>query len=182
MKGVVFNLVEEIVTDHFGNDTWDDLLDAAGLEGVYTSLGNYEHTELHALVAAAAETLGMTTPDVLRFVGEKAFAGLAARYPDYPGALTGSRALLHQLNDVIHPQVLALYPGASPPEFSSEDRSATDLVLRYSSSRGLCHLAEGLAAGATRAFDETATVTQEECRLTGGTECRIVVSYHPVDD
>src|SRR5438874_2247890 len=41
MKGVVFNLLEEIVVREHGEETWDLLLERAGLGGVYTSLGNY---------------------------------------------------------------------------------------------------------------------------------------------
>ena len=41
MKGVVFNLLEQLVARDFGEDTWDALLDASGLEGAYTSLGSY---------------------------------------------------------------------------------------------------------------------------------------------
>ena len=33
MKGVIFNVVEEVVTDVYGGDTWDDLLDAAASDG-----------------------------------------------------------------------------------------------------------------------------------------------------
>ena len=39
MKGVVFNLLEQLVARDYGEDTWDALLDAGGLDGVYTSLG-----------------------------------------------------------------------------------------------------------------------------------------------
>jgi len=41
MKGIVFNLLEEVVTTHHGSDTWDLLLDTARLDGAYTSLGSY---------------------------------------------------------------------------------------------------------------------------------------------
>jgi hypothetical protein len=182
MKGVIFNILEEIVTDQFGPDTWDDLLDTAGLAGAYTSLGNYDDAQMSALVAAAGEALDLPADDVLRFVGRHAFAPLAQRYPAYPAGMTSSRGLLHQLNDVIHPQVLSLYPGANPPVFVAEDRSSNELVLRYTSDRQLCHLAEGLALGATEAFGEEATVCQEECRLSGANECRIVVTYDRADD
>jgi len=33
MKGIVFNLLEEIVVEHHDEDTWDDLLDEAGVDG-----------------------------------------------------------------------------------------------------------------------------------------------------
>ncbi len=54
MKGIIFNLVEEVVRNRYGEDTWDELLDAAGLDGAYTSLGSYPDEELLRLVAAAA--------------------------------------------------------------------------------------------------------------------------------
>jgi len=33
MKGIVFNLLEEVVVRQHGETTWDDLLDATGLQG-----------------------------------------------------------------------------------------------------------------------------------------------------
>lgn len=179
MKGVIFNIVEEVITERFDAATWDDLLAAAGLDGSYTALGSYDDAELVGLVGAAAAHLGVPVEDVLRLVGRDAFLRLTARYPRYQGLYTSSRALLSQLDDVIHPQVLALYPGALVPVFTMEERSATEVVLRYESARGLCHLAEGLVLGAVDAFDEQASVHQEECRHQGGPECRIVVTYGP---
>lgn len=177
MKGVMFNVIEEIVTDHFGPDTWDDLLEAAAVDGVYTSLGNYDDEDLAAIVSAASQVLSLSIPDVLRFVGEQAFPKLAARYPDYPEGLDSSRALLHRLDDVIHPQVLSLYPGARPPEFDAIDESASQLDLVYRSTRGLCFLAEGLVRGAASAYDESVEVTQSSCTHDGAEACRIHVSY-----
>lgn len=181
MKGVIFNIVEDIVCDRFGADTWDDLLADAGLDGAYTGLGNYDDAHLIALVEAASQRLQVPVPDVLRLVGREAFPRLAARYPNYD-ELPSSRALLHQLNNVIHPHVLTLYPGAQVPHFTTEDRPDGALVLRYTSARDLCHLAEGLAQGAADSFEEHATVDQEECRHLGGSECRIVVIYGDPDD
>lgn len=54
MKGIVFNLLAEAVTQRFGDEAWDNLLDAAGLEGAYTSLGSYHDAEMFALVEHAA--------------------------------------------------------------------------------------------------------------------------------
>ena len=58
-KGVIFNLAEQVVTDDYGADVWDDVLDQAGLEGAYTSLGSYPDGDLTALVAATAARLGV---------------------------------------------------------------------------------------------------------------------------
>ena len=40
MKGIIFNILSEAVVQAFGEDEWDDVLDAAGVDGAYTSLGN----------------------------------------------------------------------------------------------------------------------------------------------
>jgi len=63
MKGVVFNLLERLVARDFGEDTWDALLDASGLDGVYTSLGSYPDEHLGKLVGAASEALALP-PDL----------------------------------------------------------------------------------------------------------------------
>ena len=57
MKGIVFNLLEEVVRREYGEDAWDDLIDHAGIDGVYTSLGSYADTDLPRLVSAAARLL-----------------------------------------------------------------------------------------------------------------------------
>ncbi len=57
MKGVVFNLLEDAVCEHHGDDAWDALLDAAELSGVYTSLGSYSDAEMGKLVEAASRAL-----------------------------------------------------------------------------------------------------------------------------
>lgn len=175
MKGVVFNIVEEIVTDRFGDDTWDALLEAANAEGAYTALGNYDDTELAAIVIAASRALETTEQAVLELVGEAGFERLAARYPGFE-EFGSSADVLESLNDVIHPQVLALYPGAAVPVFDCV-RDGDRIDLDYQSSRGLCHLAVGLARGAVAYFDETATVTQPECRHDAGSRCVIRVDF-----
>ena len=81
MKGIIFNLVEEVVTDRYGEDTWDLLLDAAGLDGSYTSLGSYPDEELFRLVAAASAALGVPADDVVRQLGEGAIPLLVERFP-----------------------------------------------------------------------------------------------------
>ena len=58
MKGLIFNVVEEVVTELYDADTWDDLLDAAGVDGAYTALGNYDDDELIGIVDAASTATG----------------------------------------------------------------------------------------------------------------------------
>jgi hypothetical protein len=69
MQGVIFNLAEEVIVASYGEDTWDTLLDKAGLDGSYTSLGNYPNGDLFRLVSAVLAPR-VPADDVMRALGE----------------------------------------------------------------------------------------------------------------
>src|SRR5687767_6586028 len=165
MKGVIFNLAEQVVTDGFGADVWDDILDRAGLEGSYTSLGSYPDADLVALVGATSECLKIEPGAVVATIGEGAMPLLAQRYPAFFSPHTGTRSFLLTLNDIIHPEVRKLYPGADVPEFAFEVRGDDQLLLGYRSARQLCALAEGFITGAARHFGESVRIEQPQCML-----------------
>ena len=62
MKGIIFNLLEDIVRQHHGLDVWEAMLDLSGASGIYTSLGNYSDEEIFALVAPPAKFWGSRQP------------------------------------------------------------------------------------------------------------------------
>ena len=57
MKGIVFNILEKVVSRAHGEETWDKLLDDAGLDGAFTAVGNYPDEQLFGLVGAASAAL-----------------------------------------------------------------------------------------------------------------------------
>lgn len=157
MKGVIYNAVEDAVTKLYSADTWDDLLEDAGLSGEYTSLGNYDDTDLAALVGAACKATGHQPEVLVKVVGEHAFPYLFERHPELV-AERSTFAFLRAVNDIIHPEVLKLYPDSNPPEFEFEDRSDGALRMTYRSARKLGTLAEGLIRGAAKQFGEEVDV------------------------
>ena len=102
MKGVVFNLLEQLVARDHGEDTWDALLDASGLDGVYTSLGSYPDEDLAKLVIAAADARDIPADDVVVWLGRNALPLFAERYPQ-----------LFEPHDSTRPFVLTLVIRAS---------------------------------------------------------------------
>ena len=176
MKGIVFNLLEELVTRDHGADAWDDLLDAAGVDGVYTSLGSYDDAELLALVGAASEALEIPPDDVVRWFGRSAMPLFAASHPHFFEGHAGTRSFLLTLNDMIHPEVRKLYPGAGVPDFEYDTSEPDKLVMRYRSERRMCALAEGMIEGAAEHFGETVAIEQPACMLHGDEHCLIEVS------
>jgi|CXWL01.1.fsa_nt_gi predicted hydrocarbon binding protein len=171
MKGMVFNLLESAVTDEYSAEVWDDAIEAAGVVGVYSSLGTYPFSEMGALVAALSKRTGIPVPDLFRWFGERALAKLAEQLPDLFARYAGTREFVLHLNDVIHPEVRKLLPGAAVPEFDYSTIEPDHVVMRYSSSRALCTFAEGLIVGTTRHYGDTVTIRRPTCTHRGDTEC-----------
>ena len=48
MKGVVFNIVEEVIEETLPDDAWDAAIVGSGVDGAYTSLGDYADSDLVA--------------------------------------------------------------------------------------------------------------------------------------
>ena len=180
MKGIIFNLLEEVVATHFGETAWDGMLERAGVDGAYTSLGNYADEDFGRLLDALAKRRGTPARDTLRWFGHQAMPFLAERYPEFFTAHTGLRPFLLSLNDVIHAEVRKLYPGAAVPVFGFEVPTPTDagdgLIIRYRSKRRLCPLAEGFITGAADYFRQPVTLSQRTCMLDGAEECVIACS------
>jgi len=176
IKGIIFNLLEEVVCREFGHDKWDRLLEAADDDGVYTSLGSYSDDKIFALLKAASDELGLSSHDVLRWFGRHAMPLLAERYPSFFAA-PNTRAFVLTLNDMIHPEVRKLYPGAYVPTFDFDSASPDVLLMGYHSQRQLCALAHGFIDGAADYFNEEAVVEQTECMHRGDARCLFVLRF-----
>ena len=179
MKGIIFNVAEEVVSDLHGEEAWDAVLDTAGVTGAYTSLGSYPDDDLHRIVAAGAQQLDASRSDVLRAVGAGAMPRLAARYPEFFAPHRTTRSFVLTLNDIIHPEVRKLYPGANVPQFEFDTSADDVLVVTYRSDRRLCALAEGFLLGAAPRFGEQALLTHIRCMHEGDDHCAISCRFAP---
>ena len=83
MKGIIFNLLEDAVVDAYGEASWDGALEAAELDGVYTSLGNYDDADMAKLVSDVGKALSVSDDDVLRWFGQRAIPGMVKRWPGF---------------------------------------------------------------------------------------------------
>ena len=181
MKGIIFNLLEEVVTQNHGSSTWDALLDATGSDGAYTSLGNYPDADMQALVTQAASSLGITEIAVQRWFGLEAMPLLIERYPAFFAAHKTTKTFVTSVNSIIHPEVRKIYPGADVPTFEFSDLQDNGLLMGYHSQRKLCALAQGFIEGAARHFNETADVEHLECMHKGDQRCLMRILFKPVD-
>ncbi len=175
MKGIIFDLFEGAFTRTHGEDAWDDLLEASGLDGVYTSLGTYPDQQLTALVEGASTLTGMSSHEVTRWFGRELLPALASAYPGFFDPHEDLRTFLPTLNDIIHPEVRKLYPGADVPTFGYATATDGTITMLYGSPRRLCAFAEGMIEGAAVHYGQTVVIAQPRCMLRGDERCTIEV-------
>lgn len=180
MKGIIFNLLEDVVTQEYGEAAWDGLLDAAGVDGAYTAVGSYPDEEFVHILGRMPESFGTDEPELLRWFGSRSIPLLASRYPFFFDNHESTRSFLLTLNDIIHPEVRKLYPDAEVPVFDFDARDGADerrLVIGYRSRRRLCALAEGFVDGAATYYGETARIEHPVCMLRGDDRCELVCEF-----
>ena len=177
MKGIVFNLLEEVVSAEYGDQKWDALLEAAGVAGAYSSIGTYPDEELGRIVAAASRSLGAPPQDVVRWFGRKAIPLLARNYPQFFSPHRRTVDFLLTLNTIIHPEVRKLHRDAVVPDFRFETPAPNVLQIGYQSPRRLCALAEGFIQGAADYYGETLALEHPTCMLRGDDRCVLIARF-----
>ncbi len=175
MKGVLFNVVEDVVTEAMSADAWDHVIERAGVDGAYTSLGDYPDGELLKLVESTSRAASLTTDDTLRLAGRNGFKHLVRRAPRLLEGLDDWRSVLASLDEIIHPEVRKIYPDAKVPRFDTEARDGA-MLLHYQSERGLCVLAEGMVLGTGDWFDTPIAVEHVKCIHRGDSSCLMRVT------
>lgn len=176
VKGVVYNLLETCVSTEYGEDTWDDLLESAALDGAYTSLGSYPDADLRVLVSAASTALDRPENEIIRWFGARALPLLAEQYPEFFERHACTRDFVLALNRIHHAEVRKLYTDADLPTFSFDGSTEDVIVMGYRSKRRLCAFAEGLLEGAASHFGERLLIEQPDCMLRGDAHCTLRIS------
>ena len=175
MKGVVLNVVQEVVELQFGADVWDDAVERTGVDGAYTSLGNYPESDLDRLAEELSTAVGVSKAEMYTEIGRHGFRHLAERHPDLLVLFTSWRDVVEHLDGIIHVEVRKIYPGVAPPSFVVRTDDDGSLVLTYHSERRLCCLAEGLLLGLGDWYRSPLVVSHVECHQQGAALCTLVV-------
>jgi Haem-NO-binding len=149
MKGIVFTEFMEMVENRFSADVLDDIIDAAELPngGAYTSVGTYDHGELVRMVVALSNKTGVPVPDLVKAFGLYMFGRFHALYPGFFQGVPDALTFLSGIENIIHAEVIKLYPDAQLPKFQCK-RLGEGLEMLYLSPRHFEDLAHGLIEGA----------------------------------
>ncbi|MDP2073639.1 heme NO-binding domain-containing protein [Hydrogenophaga sp.] len=163
MKGVVFTEFLGMVEKQFSADMVDVVIDDAQLPhgGAYTTVGTYPHQEMVAMVVALSQHSGIAVTDLVRAFGEYLFGRFVIAFPSFFIGASNAFHFLSGIEEIIHTDVLKLYPDAELPKFDVEHHDASKLVLLYHSPRHFEDLAEGLMRGCVAHFGEPIVITRE---------------------
>lgn len=183
MKGIVFRLFEDFVTEAHGADLWERVLAETELETKepFVGPGTYPDEDLLALVGTASRVLGVPVPDAVRSFGRFSLAHLVGAVPGLTDGYHDPRELLLALDGTVHSEVRKLWRDARPPRFETESPSPELLRLHYESARGLCPLVAGLLDGAIEHYGVPFEHTHTHCVHRGDARCTFELSFRAVE-
>lgn len=176
MQGSVFTCFSDMVVDSLGMLAWTELLEEVNPEsgGIYTKNENYADEELFALVGAFCNKTNMPVDEAVTAFGKYLFGSLYRGAPQSVKHVDNLIEFLLLVDSVIHVEVKRVHPQAYLPEFTYEKTDDPNvLIMLYKSKRKLCHLSEGLIAGAAEQFNCEYTITHDVCMHKGADHCRL---------
>lgn len=146
MKGIVFTEFLEYVEGRYGLHTVDQIIDNSDLStnGVYTSIGTYNFSEMLQLLKALSAKTGQNIDGLLLAFGEYFFKVVETNYKAILDEFDGPIDMLASIDDHIHVEVRKIYPNAQLPKFTVVKKEADLLIMNYESSRAMHHFGLGL--------------------------------------
>ncbi len=177
MKGIVFTEFLDLVEDKFGLEMVDDIIEQSNLEtqGVYTSVGTYEFSEMLALLKNLSANTNLSIDTLLLVYGEHFFSVVEKNYPSFLTMYSDSLEMLASIENHIHVEVRKIYPDAELPTFEVIEKSDTNLIMIYKSSRAMHHFGLGLMNKTFEHFNESADIVLEKLKE-DGTEVKFIIT------
>jgi len=176
MKGIVFTEFLDLVEDKFGLGMVDKIITESDLEsnGVYTSVGTYNFSEMLQLLQHLSKHVAISIDDLLLVYGEHFFDVLKSSYPALLAVYKDPIEMLSSIENHIHVEVRKIYPEAELPTFEVQKKTDNSLIMIYKSSRAMHHFGLGLMNKTFEHFNSAATIFLEKIKE-DGTEVKFII-------
>ncbi|MFN0200056.1 MAG: heme NO-binding domain-containing protein [Bacteroidia bacterium] len=170
MYGIVNKAIQDLITQNFSEETWEEVKAKSGIDVDYfISNEPYDDALTYQLAVAASEILKISVGEVLVAFGE--FWILDTSKLKY-GALMNSGGnnlkefMLNLPN--FHNRIMLIYPKLTPPEFKISDITENSVHVHYYSKReGLQEFVRGLLQGLGKFFDTEVSIELLQSRIEG---------------
>jgi len=178
MKGIVFTEFLEMVESEFGYVVVDRITSLPELEdhGAYTSVGNYSHGDMIAMIGELSVAVGLESGDLVRSFGRYLLRSFSRNNADFFVGISDAFIFLNGIETVIHTEVRKLYSDAALPQFECVLEGDKRLVMDYRSERPFADLAEGLIRESLVYFDDSAELQREPGPTGDGHSARFVLT------
>lgn len=170
MYGLVNKAIQGLVTQEHGFDTWEEVLECAGLDiAGFVGMEAYEDDITYRLVDAASKVLSTPADEILeafgvywtKYIADQGYGDLLNISGDNLAEFLGNL-------DALHTRVAATFPNLSPPHFETRPYDG-GLILEYHSQReGLAPMVVGLIHGMAARFGQRVRVSHEGLRKDAG--------------
>lgn len=179
MKGIIFNYLEEYITQKHGDEVWETLLEKCPMKSdkIFIGPGSYPDVDFLSILNLTSKTLKQS-PDAFLFdFGENMFHYLARDYPNFLKDHNHPKQFLKTVEGIIHVEVRKLFKEATPPRFDYKDPAPEKLIIQYSSKRKMCHLMEGILKGVSIHFKTPIDFQQATCMHRGDETCSFDLTF-----
>ena len=163
MKGIIFNITENFITETYGEDTLDEITAKCQLitKEPFVAPGTYPDEDLLEIVGKSCDHLNENLPTFLRKLGKYAFFQLAGAYPAFVKGFSHPKDFLKTVDSIIHVEIRKLYRDSYLPEFVYQEPDPSTLIISYYSKRKLYDLMEGLIEGVGEYFNHHIAQSRE---------------------
>jgi hypothetical protein len=160
MKGIIFTEFLELVEEQFGLDVLEEVLEMSEDEGVYTSVGSYDHKQLVKLIVNLSKKTNIDPATLQRVFGKTVFKTLLNSLPE-DASVSKSKTtfqFIRHVENYIHVEVKKLYADANPPKFVFISESESEMLMDYHSARCMAHVCLGLIEGCAQHYGENIAI------------------------
>ncbi|MBX9808474.1 MAG: heme NO-binding domain-containing protein [Flavobacteriaceae bacterium] len=172
MYGIVNKAIQDLITDTFGVDKWDEVKEKSGIDiDFFLSNEPYDDAITYKLAGAASEVLGISVGEVLQTFGE--WWVLKTGKEKYGGLMEAGGDNLKEflINlPLFHNRIMLMYPKLTPPEFKVSNTEENSIYIHYHSKReGLQEFVRGLLIGLSKMYCVDANIELLQSRDDGNT-------------
>ena len=170
MYGIVNKAIQDLITDKFGVDKWDEIKEKSKVDvDFFLSNEPYDDDITYKLAGAASEVLGISVGEVLQAFGE--WWVLRTGKEKYGGLMeAGGDNLKEFLINLpfFHNRIMLMYPKLTPPEFKVSNIEENAIHIHYHSKReGLQEFVRGLLVGLSKMYSVQAHIELLQSRDDG---------------